>query len=131
MGSPMIRECTQHGKGTALFIEGPKPRRFLRTSRGPIQLLVSSTALGGSHRDPVFTVRRIPISMQKAAPYAVNWQGSKQSAFGRGSNIGSILDRFLYSSSSVTAGNLPIEDAARRLTNRTIRDQLSRHLFGV
>ena len=106
-----LRECTQHGKEHGVIIGVQNHGDFLRTSDDLIQLvgLVDSPWCGAIVDTGYFRSPDPYLDMQKAAPYAVNWQ-VKQSAFGAGSEVRLDLDRFLHIvRSSGYSGYLPIE----------------------
>jgi sugar phosphate isomerase/epimerase len=106
-----LKECTAHGKRFGVIIGVQNHGDFLRTSDDLIQLvgLVESPWCGAIVDTGYFRSPDPYVDMQKAAPYAVNWQ-VKQSAFGAESNIRLDLDRFLHIvRSSGYSGYLPIE----------------------
>ena len=106
-----LRECTQYGKEQGVIIGVQNHGDFLRTSDDLIQLvgLVDSPWCGAIVDTGYFRSPDPYVDMQKAAPYAVNWQ-VKQSAFGAESSVRLDLDRFLHIvRSSGYSGYLPIE----------------------
>lgn len=106
-----LRECTQHGKEHGVIIGVQNHGDFLRTADDLIKLvgLVDSPWCGVIVDTGYFRSPDPYVDMQKAAPYAVNWQ-VKQSPFGAGSDVKLDLTRFLHIvRSSGYSGYLPIE----------------------
>lgn len=106
-----LRECTQFGKEHGVIIGVQNHGDFLRTSDDLIKLvgLIDSPWCGAIVDTGYFRSPDPYVDMQKAAPYAVNWQ-VKQSAFGAASDVKLNLDRFLrIVRSSGYSGYLPIE----------------------
>lgn len=106
-----LRECTQFGKEHGVIIGVQNHGDFLRTSADLIKLvgLVDSPWCGAIIDTGYFRSPDPYVDMQKAAPYAVNWQ-VKQSPFGAASDVKLDLDRFIHIvRSSGYSGYLPVE----------------------
>lgn len=106
-----IRECTQFGREHGVIIGVQNHGDFLRTSDDLIKLvgLVDSPWCGAIIDTGYFRSPDPYVDMQKAAPYAVNWQ-VKQSPFGAASDVKLDLDRFIHIvRSSGYSGYLPVE----------------------
>jgi sugar phosphate isomerase/epimerase len=106
-----LRECTQFGKEHGVIIGVQNHGDFLRTSDDLLKLvgLVDSPWCGVIVDTGYFRSPDPYIDMQKAAPYAVNWQ-VKQSPFGAASDVKIDLKRLLHIvRSSGYSGYLPIE----------------------
>jgi len=106
-----LRECTAFGKEHGVIIGVQNHGDFLRTAEDLIKLvdLVDSPWCGCIVDTGYFRSPDPFVDMEKAAPYAVNWQ-VKQSAFGAASDIKLDLKRLLkIVRSSGYSGYLPIE----------------------
>lgn len=106
-----LRECTAFGKEHGVIIGVQNHGDFLRTADDLIELvgLVDSPWCGAIVDTGYFRSEDPYKDMEKAAPYAVNWQ-VKQSAFGAASDVKLDLKRLLrIVRSSGYCGYLPIE----------------------
>jgi len=99
----ILRECTQHGKSTALFHKGSQTTRT-STHRDDLIQLGSRRSPGAEIVDTAYFGRRIPCRLRKAATLRSQLAGQTE-RFGAGSDI---PDRssiaFFVSSSSGSAG---------------------------
>lgn len=106
-----LRECTDFGKEHGVIIGVQNHGDFLRTAGDLIELvgLVDSPWCGVIVDTGYFRSDDPYKDMEKAAPYAVNWQ-VKQSAFGAESDVKIDLKRLLrIVRASNYSGYLPIE----------------------
>jgi sugar phosphate isomerase/epimerase len=106
-----LRDCTAFAKDHGVIIGVQNHGDFLRNAEDLIKLvgLVDSPWCGAIVDTGYFRSEDPYKDMEKAAPYAVNWQ-VKQSAFGAASDIGLDLKRFLkIVRASGYAGYLPVE----------------------
>jgi sugar phosphate isomerase/epimerase len=106
-----LRECTAFGKEHGVIIGVQNHGDFLRTADDLIQLvgMVDSPWCGAIVDTGYFRSEDPYKDMEKAAPYAVNWQ-VKQSAFGAASDVKLDLKRLLHIvRASGYSGYLPIE----------------------
>jgi len=106
-----LRECTAFGKEHGVIIGVQNHGDFLRTADDLLALvgLVDSPWCGAIVDTGYFRSPDPYVDMEKAAPYAVNWQ-VKQSAFGADSEVKIDLKRLLkIVRSSNYSGYLPIE----------------------
>lgn len=106
-----LRECTAFGKDHGVIIGVQNHGDFLRTADDLIVLvgLVDSPWCGAIVDTGYFRTPDPYVDMQKAAPYAVNWQ-VKESAFGAASDVKLDLKRLLkIVRASGYSGYLPIE----------------------
>jgi sugar phosphate isomerase/epimerase len=106
-----LRDCTAFGKEHGVIIGVQNHGDFLRTAEDLIKLvgLVDSPWCGAIVDTGYFRSPDPYADMQKAAPYAVNWQ-VKQSPVGADSDVKLDLKRLLkIVRSSGYSGYLPIE----------------------
>lgn len=106
-----LRECAAFGKEHGVIIGVQNHGDFLRTADDLIQLvsLVDSPWCGAIVDTGYFRSDDPYKDMEKAAPYAVNWQ-VKQSAFGAASDVKIDLKRLLrIVRASGYSGYLPVE----------------------
>jgi sugar phosphate isomerase/epimerase len=106
-----LRDCTQFGKDHGVLIGVQNHGDFIRKSDDLLKLvgLVDSPWCGAIVDTGYFKTDDPYVDMQKAAPYAVNWQ-VKESAFGAGSAVALDLTRLLkIVRDSGYSGYLPVE----------------------
>lgn len=111
-----LRECTSYGQEHGVLIGVQNHGDFVRTSDDLIQLLdmVGSPWCGAIVDTGYFRSPDPYIDMQKAAPYAINWQ-VKESPIGAGSDVKIDLKRLLHIvRSSGYSGYLPVETLSVR-----------------
>ncbi len=111
-----LRDCTAFAKDHGVIIGVQNHGDFLRTADDLIDLvgLVDSPWCGAIVDTGYFRSEDPYKDMEKAAPYAVNWQ-VKQSPFGAASDVKIDLKRFLgIVRSSGYSGYLPIETLSVR-----------------
>jgi len=109
-----LRECTAFGKEHGVIIGVQNHGDFLRTADDLLKLvgLVNSPWCGVIVDTGYFRSADPYKEMQKAAPYAVNWQ-VKQSPIGAGSDVKLDLKRLLrIVRASDYSGYLPVETYA-------------------
>jgi sugar phosphate isomerase/epimerase len=106
-----LRECTECGKANGVIIGVQNHGDFIRTSDDLLKLvgMVDSPWCGAIVDTGYFKTPDPYKDMEKAAPYAVNWQ-VKESAFGAASGVALDLDRLLHIvRASGYSGYLPVE----------------------
>ncbi|HEX3570693.1 MAG TPA: sugar phosphate isomerase/epimerase family protein [Acidobacteriaceae bacterium] len=83
-----LRECAAHGEKHGVIIGVQNHGDFLRTADDQLKLIgmVNSKWCGAIVDTGYYRTPDPYVDMEKAAPYAVNWQ-IKQSAFGADSNV--------------------------------------------
>jgi sugar phosphate isomerase/epimerase len=111
-----LRDCTAFAKDHGVVIGVQNHGDFLQTAGDLIELvgLVDSPWCGAIVDTGYFRSEDPYQDMEKAAPYAVNWQ-VKQSAFGAASEVKIDLKRFLrIVRSSGYSGYLPVETLSVR-----------------
>jgi sugar phosphate isomerase/epimerase len=109
-----LKECAEHGKKYGVIIGVQNHGDFLKTSENLISLIkrVDSDWCGAIVDTGYFMTPDPYIDMEKAAPYAVNWQ-IKTSAFGQDSDIHIDLKRLIgIIHRSGYRGYIPIETLA-------------------
>jgi sugar phosphate isomerase/epimerase len=111
-----VHECAMFGQQHGVIIGVQNHGDFLRTSTDLLQVvdMVDSPYCGVIVDTGYFKTPDPYIDMQKAAPYAVNWQ-VKQSPFGAASPVKIDLDKLLQIvRSSGYSGYLPVETLSVR-----------------
>ena len=106
-----LRDCAEFGKEHGVIIGVQNHGDFLRTADDLLELvgLVESPWCGVIVDTGYFKTADPYVDMQKAAPYAVNWQ-VKQSPFGAASDVKLDLKRLLrIVRASGYSGYLPVE----------------------
>lgn len=111
-----LRDCAEFGKEHGIIIGVQNHGDFLRTAEDLLELvgLVDSPWCGVIVDTGYFKTADPYVDMQKAAPYAVNWQ-VKQSPFGAASDVKLDLKRLLrIVRASGYSGYLPVETLSVR-----------------
>ena len=111
-----LRECTAFGRDHGVIIGVQNHGDFLRTADDLLELvrMVDSPWCGVIVDTGYFKTPDPYVDMQKAAPYAVNWQ-VKQSPFGAASDVKLDLRRLLrIVRASGYSGYLPVETLSVR-----------------
>jgi sugar phosphate isomerase/epimerase len=106
-----LKECAEHGEKHGVVIGVQNHGDFLKTADDQLELisLVGSKWCGAIVDTGYYMTPDPYVDMQKAAPYAVNWQ-IKQSAFGAASKIPLDLNRLMHIiKASGYRGYIPIE----------------------
>jgi sugar phosphate isomerase/epimerase len=106
-----LRECTEVGKANGVIIGVQNHGDFIRTSDDLLKLvgMVDSPWCGAIVDTGYFKTADPYKDMEKAAPYAVNWQ-VKESCFGAASDVPIDLTRLLkIVRASGYSGYLPVE----------------------
>ncbi len=106
-----LKECAEHGEKHGVVIGVQNHGDFLKTAEDQLELIgmVNSKWCGAIVDTGYYMTPDPYVDMEKAAPYAVNWQ-IKQSAFGAASKVPLDLDRLLkIIRKSGYRGYIPIE----------------------
>ena len=106
-----LKECAEHGEKHGVVIGVQNHGDFLKTAEDQLELIgmVNSKWCGAIIDTGYYMTPDPYVDMQKAAPYAVNWQ-IKQSAFGAASPIPIDMKRLMHIiKASGYRGYIPIE----------------------